>query len=94
MVETTLKLMADTQAVLVDVQDLKVQFLLHEGTVRAVDGVSFQISHGKTLAVIGESGSGKSVTAQAILGIVPSPPGKQVGGEILLYLPQDGASAR
>ena len=86
--------MANSQEVLVDIQDLRVQFFLHEGTVRAVDGVSMQIFQGKTLGVIGESGSGKSVTAQAILGIVPSPPGKQVGGKILLNLPGDGASVR
>ena len=66
--------MQTTHNVLVDVQDLKVQFSLHEGTVHALQGVSFQIQQGKTLGVIGESGSGKSVTAQAILGIIPSPP--------------------
>jgi len=86
--------MANSHDVLVDVQDLKVHFYLHEGTVHAVDGVSFQVSQGKTLGVIGESGSGKSVTAQAILGIVPSPPGKQVGGRILLNLPENDASTR
>ena len=86
--------MENTNNVLVDIQDLKVQFFLHEGTVHALDGVSFQIRQGKTLGIIGESGSGKSVTAQAIMGIIPSPPGKVVGGRVLLNLPANGASMR
>ena len=58
-----------------------------------MDGVSFQIQQGKTLGMIGESGCGKSVTAQAIMGIVPSPPGKVTnGGEILLHLRQNGSA--
>ena len=55
------------------------------GSVSAVDGVDFSLAQGKTLGIIGESGSGKSVTAQSIMRIVPSPPGKIVGGEILLH---------
>ncbi|HHY56509.1 MAG TPA: ABC transporter ATP-binding protein [Chloroflexi bacterium] len=86
--------MQNINNVLVDVQDLKVQFNLHEGTVHALEGVSFQIQQGKTLGVIGESGSGKSVTAQAIMGIIPSPPGKVTGGRVLLNLPDHGASVR
>ena len=86
--------MQNTNNVLVDVQDLKVQFNLHEGTVHALEGVSFQIQQGRTLGVIGESGSGKSVTAQAIMGIIPSPPGKVTGGRVLLNLPENGASVR
>ena len=86
--------MQNTNNILVDVQDLKVQFLLHEGTVHALEGVSFQIEQGKTLGVIGESGSGKSVTAQAIMGIIPSPPGKVVDGRVLLNLPENDASVR
>ena len=86
--------MENTNNVLVDVQDLKVQFFLHEGTVHALEGVSFQIQQGKTLGVIGESGSGKSVTAQAIMGIIPSPPGKVVDGRVLLNLPENDASVR
>ena len=71
---------------LVEVKDLQVHFHLVEGVVRAVDGMSFEIHPGRTLGVIGESGSGKSVSAQSILGIVPSPPAKLVGGEILLNI--------
>ena len=71
---------------LVEIKDLETHFFLSEGIVRAVDGVSFNINQGTILGVIGESGSGKSVTAQSILGIVPSPPAKQIAGEILLHL--------
>ena len=69
-----------------EVKDLKVQFKLDEGTVRAVDGVSFTIPAGKTLGVVGESGCGKSVTARAIMRIVRSP-GRIVEGQVL-YHPQ------
>ena len=86
--------MQNSQNVLVDVQDLQVYFYLHEGVVRAVDGVSFTIHQGRILGVIGESGSGKSVTAQSIMGIVPSPPAKQIGGKITLHVPSNGAGYR
>ncbi len=69
---------------LIEVRDIKVYFYLDEGTVRAVEGVSFDIARGKTLGVVGESGCGKSVTSQAIMQIVP-PPGKIVGGKIYFY---------
>jgi oligopeptide/dipeptide ABC transporter ATP-binding protein len=68
---------------LIEVKDLKTHFYLDEGVVRAVDGVSFAIPHRKTLGVVGESGCGKSVTAQSILRIVPRP-GKIVTGQVLL----------
>jgi oligopeptide/dipeptide ABC transporter ATP-binding protein len=74
---------------LLEIKDLKTYFYLDEGVVKAVDGVSFQIERGKTLGVVGESGCGKSVTAQAILRIVPSP-GKLVKGKILLYRQKAG----
>lgn len=73
-----------TEETLLDVKDLKTHFFLEEGTVRAVDGVDFTVKRGKTLCVVGESGCGKSVTARAILGIVPDP-GKIVGGQILYH---------
>jgi len=75
-----------TQAtdVLLEVKNLRTCFTLTEGLLKAVDDVSFSIRRGRTLGVLGESGCGKSVTAQAILRIVPSPPGR-VTGEIVYY---------
>jgi oligopeptide/dipeptide ABC transporter ATP-binding protein len=78
---------------LVEVKDLQTYFFLHEGTVRAVDGVSFNIYEGRSLGVIGESGCGKSVTAQSMMRIVPSPPGREVGGTIQMFLHENGGSA-
>ena len=71
-------------SILVEVTDLRTHFYLEEGVVRAVDGVSFTIEREKTLGVVGESGCGKSVTAQSILRIVPRP-GRIVTGRIDLY---------
>jgi peptide/nickel transport system ATP-binding protein len=71
---------------LLDVRDLRTYFLLDEGTVRAVDGVSYQIRRGRTLGIVGESGCGKSVTAQSVLRIVPRP-GQVVGGEMHFHRP-------
>jgi peptide/nickel transport system ATP-binding protein len=78
--------MANNNNKLIEVRDLKTYFYLYEGVVRAVDGVSYTINKGKSLGVIGESGCGKSVTAQSMMRIVPTPPAKEVGGEILLHL--------
>ncbi|MFJ7998088.1 ABC transporter ATP-binding protein [Streptomyces sp. NPDC096310] len=69
--------------VLLEVRDLQVEFHTREGTAKAVNGVSYAVAAGETLAVLGESGSGKSVTAQAIMGILDSPPGRITGGEVL-----------
>ena len=66
-----------------DVADLKTQFFLREGVVRAVDGVSFSIARGEVLGLVGESGSGKTVTGLSILGLV-DPPGRIVAGSIRL----------
>ena len=83
--------MSERQALLLEVRGLKTHFFLREGVVRAVDGLSFDLCEGQTLGVIGESGCGKSVAAQSILRIVPSPPGRVVAGEILLHRPsKDG----
>ena len=68
---------------MLEVVDLKVHFHLGQGTVRAVDGVSFHVDQGEIVGIIGESGCGKTVTAQAIMRIVPSP-GEIVAGEIRL----------
>ena len=69
---------------LLDVRDLRVAFRTRDGVAEAVGGVSYAVDAGRTLAVLGESGSGKSVTAQAIMGILDSPPGNIAGGESLL----------
>jgi oligopeptide/dipeptide ABC transporter ATP-binding protein len=70
--------------VLVEVKDLKVEFDVRDGVIKAVDGATFNIRVGRTLGVIGESGCGKSVTARAILRMVPKP-GKVAGGDILYH---------
>ena len=69
-------------APLLAIDDLRTHFFTRDGVVRAVDGVSFSVGAGETLAVVGESGCGKSVTALSILRLVPSPPGRIVGGAI------------
>ena len=67
---------------LLEVVDLKTWFFTRDGIVRAVDGVSFHVMPGETLAIVGESGCGKSVTALSILRLVPTPPGHLVSGTI------------
>ncbi|MEM7306501.1 MAG: ABC transporter ATP-binding protein [Planctomycetota bacterium] len=67
-----------------DVRNLAVRFETHQGTVRAVDGVSFTVEEGETLGLVGESGSGKSVSCLAMLGLIPTPPGVVESGEVLL----------
>jgi peptide/nickel transport system ATP-binding protein len=66
------------------VQDLEVRFRTANGASRAVNGVSFDLRPGETLAIVGESGCGKSVTALSILRLIPTPPGEITGGRILL----------
>ena len=68
---------------LLEVKDLKTHFFTREGVVQAVDGVSFDVEKGKVLGIVGESGCGKSVTALSIMGLIPKPPAKIVGGEVL-----------
>jgi len=68
---------------LIQVKNLQTSFFTPEGEVRAIDGVSFEIGEGKTLGLVGESGCGKSVTSLSIMRLIPSPPGRIVGGEIL-----------
>jgi ABC-type dipeptide/oligopeptide/nickel transport system ATPase component len=67
-----------------DVKDLKVEFDTYGGTVKAVRGVSYRVRRGKTLGVVGESGCGKSVTVQAILQLIPMPPGRITSGSARL----------
>jgi peptide/nickel transport system ATP-binding protein len=73
-----------TSMPLLEIKDLKTWFFSDGRVLKAVDGVSLAIEEGETVALVGESGCGKSVTALSILGLVPSPPGRIVGGEILL----------
>jgi peptide/nickel transport system ATP-binding protein len=78
--------MNDAAQPLLSVRDLRTSFFQDEGTTKAVDGASFDVLPGKTLGIVGESGCGKSVTAQSILRIVDDP-GRIEGGEILLTRP-------
>jgi peptide/nickel transport system ATP-binding protein len=65
-----------------EVRDLRTEFHTDDGSFPAVDGVSFSVEAGQTLAIVGESGCGKSVTALSIMGLVPNPPGRIAGGSI------------
>src|ERR1700756_3460089 len=67
---------------ILDIADLRTWFFTRDGVVRAVDGVSFHVTPGEILAVVGESGCGKSVTALSVLRLIPSPPGRIVSGTI------------
>jgi peptide/nickel transport system ATP-binding protein len=86
----------DSSTPLLEVEDLKTYFFTRDGVVRAVDGVSFSVECGQTLAIVGESGCGKSVTSLSILRLIASPLGRTVGGRVifegtdLLALPEEG----
>ena len=73
-----------TEDTVLDVKGLQTVFFTNSGLFRAVDDVSFQVRRGETLAIVGESGCGKSVTALSIMRLVPDPPGRIVGGSITL----------
>ena len=75
--------MNTTNDVLLEVKGLKTHFFTDDGVSPAVDGVDYKVRKGETLGVVGESGCGKSVTALSIMGLIPNPPGKIVGGDIL-----------
>lgn len=68
---------------LLEVKNLRTHFFTEDGVVPAVDGVDFELKAGETLGIVGESGCGKSVTSISVLGLVPSPPGKIIDGEII-----------
>jgi peptide/nickel transport system ATP-binding protein len=70
--------------VLLDVADLRTYFFLRGGVLKAVDGVSFALKAHETLAIVGESGCGKSMTALSLMRLIPDPPGRIVGGSVTL----------
>jgi peptide/nickel transport system ATP-binding protein len=72
----------DEKKKLLSIKDLSVHFDTEDGVVKAVQGVSYDVHEGKTLAIVGESGCGKSVTSLSIMGLIPDPPGKVVNGSI------------
>ena len=92
---TTDSIWQPKDGMLLEVDQLQVEFRTRYGIAKAINGVTFDLREGETVAVLGESGSGKSVTAQAIMGILDSPPGFITGGEIrycgtdILQLPED-----
>src|SRR5580692_7747684 len=74
----------DKEATVLEVKGLQTVFFTNSGLFKAVDDVSFQVRRGETLAIVGESGCGKSVTALSVMRLVPDPPGRIVGGSIML----------
>ncbi|HCG90666.1 MAG TPA: peptide ABC transporter ATP-binding protein [Dehalococcoidia bacterium] len=70
-------------ATLLEVKNLRTYFYTYEGVVKAVDGISYDVQEGETLAIVGESGCGKSVGALSLMRLIPDPPGKIIDGEIL-----------
>src|SRR3954454_7777585 len=73
---------SQTGGPVLEVDDLHVEFRTRSGVVNAVNGISYSVDRGETLAILGESGSGKSVSAQAIMGILDTPPAVITGGGI------------
>src|SRR5712672_3273584 len=69
----------------ITVNDLRTYFETEDGTVKAVDGISFEVKQGETLGIVGESGSGKSVANLSLMRLIPNPPGKIVSGSVLFH---------
>jgi len=84
-----------TNGTLLEVKNLRTYFETEDGSVKAVDGISFELRRGETLGIVGESGSGKSVTNLSLIRLIPTPPGKIVSGQVIfdgrdiLLLPTD-----
>ena len=76
---------SNMKPVVLDVNDLRTYFYTRDGVVRSVDGMSFSVNQGETVAIVGESGCGKSVTSLSILRLIASPPGKIVSGTIRFH---------
>src|ERR1700704_6626544 len=74
---------ASNNGILLSVRDLRTYFETEDGTVKAVDGISFELKHGETLGIVGESGSGKSVANLSVMRLIPDPPGRIVSGSIV-----------
>ena len=70
-------------ATLLTIKDMRIHFRILAGTAKAVDGISFHINRGETLGIVGESGCGKSVSALALLQLIPMPPGELKGGQVV-----------
>ncbi len=87
--------MSTGDATLLEVRELRTYFETEDGTVKAVDGITFALKRGETLGIVGESGSGKSVAILSIVRLIPSPPGKILSGEVIFHgrdilrLPED-----
>jgi len=77
--------MSTGNGTLLEVRDLRTYFETEEGTVKAVDGITFALKRGETLGIVGESGSGKSVANLSLVRLIPSPPGKIVSGEVIFH---------
>ena len=77
------------KSLLLEVKNLVTEFKTEEGTTVAVNDVSFEIYRGETVGIVGESGSGKSVTCLSLMRLIPNPPGRITGGE-MLYHGKDG----
>ena len=74
-----------TNGNVITVNDLRTYFETEDGTVKAVDGISFAVKQGETLGIVGESGSGKSVANLSLMRLIPNPPGKIVSGSVLFH---------
>ena len=75
--------MSTSNGNLLEVRNLRTYFHTEDGTVKAVDGVTFNLRRGETLGIVGESGSGKSVTTLSVIRLIQSPPGQIISGEVI-----------